>query len=131
MEVTPPPPSGHELSSLLLLDISAKGVFFWYLLFWVGCLPFLVGFKILFFWYCLPKTVGLEGLSNLLLRELEEFVDFARILVMMCFLGENLACKPRFQLGAYETFACKVYWFQNSAVVYQKQKVPKNMPIKD
>ena len=46
----------------------------------------LVGFRILFFWYCLPKTVGLEGLPNLLLRELEDFVDFARILVFMCLL---------------------------------------------
>ena len=39
----------------------------------VGCLPFLVGFKILLFWYCLPKTVGLERFPNLLLHELEDF----------------------------------------------------------
>ena len=38
---------------------------------------------ILFFWYCLPKPVGLEGLPNFLPLELE---DFARILVLMCFL---------------------------------------------
>ena len=63
-----------------------KGVFFWYFLFSAGCLLFLVGFKILFFWYCLPKTVDLEGLQNLLLLELEGFADFERILVLMCFL---------------------------------------------
>ena len=58
----------------------------------------------LFFWHCLPKTVSLEGLSNLLLRKVEDFADFARILVLMCFLSDNLACEPRFQVGAYETF---------------------------
>ena len=47
-----------------------------YLLFSAGCLLFLVGFKILFFWYCLPKTVGLESLPNPLLLELEGFTDF-------------------------------------------------------
>ena len=45
----------------------------------------------LLFWYCLPKTVGLEGLLNLLLLELEGFTDFERILVPMCFLCDNLA----------------------------------------
>ena len=58
----------------------------------------------LFFWYCLPKTVGLESLPNLLLRKLNDFADFARILVLMCFLSDNLACEPRFQVRAYETF---------------------------
>ena len=34
--------------------------------------------------------VGLEDLRNLL-RELEDFADFKRILVLMCFLSDNLA----------------------------------------
>ena len=42
-------------------------------------------------WYCLPKTVGLEDLPNLLLLKLEGFADFERILVLMCFLCDNLA----------------------------------------
>ena len=66
-----------------------KGVFFWHLLFSEGCLLFLVGFKILFFWYCLPKSAGLEGLPNLLLLELEGLAE--RILILMCFLCYNLA----------------------------------------
>ena len=60
--------------------------------------------KILFFWYCLRKTVGLEDLPNLLLCELEDFADFARILFLMCYLSDNLARDPHFQVGAYETF---------------------------
>ena len=60
--------------------------------------------EILFFWYCLRKTVGLEGLPNLLLCELEDFADFARILFLMCYLSDNLASDPHFQVGAYETF---------------------------
>ena len=51
-------------------------------------LPFLVGIKLPFFWYCLPKPVDLEGLPDLLLIELE---DFARSLVLMCFLSDTLA----------------------------------------
>ena len=47
-----------------IIGPTVKGVSFWYLLFLSGCLLFLVGYKILFFWYCLPKTVGLEGLPN-------------------------------------------------------------------
>ena len=90
------------------LKVEIKGVFFWYLLFSAGCLLFLVGFKILFIWYCLPKTVGLEGLSNLLLLELEGFADFERILVR---IGRPI-------LLGMENFTCEVYWFQNSAVVY-------------
>ena len=74
-----------------------KGVFLWYLL-------FSVGFKIPFFWYCLPEMVGLDGLRNLLLRELEDFADFERILVLMCFLGDNLAWEARSQVGVYKTF---------------------------
>ena len=54
----------------------------------------------MFFWYCLPKTVGLEGLPNILLFELKDFADFARILVLMCFLGDNLPREPRFQVRA-------------------------------
>ena len=54
-------------------------------------LQFLVGFKILFFWYCLPKTIGLESLPNLSLRELQHFADFARILALMCFLIDNFS----------------------------------------
>ena len=80
----------------LSLITDSKGIFFWYLLFSAGCLPFLVGFKILFFWYCLPKAVGLEGLPDLLLFQLEGFADFERILVLMCFLYDNLASEPRF-----------------------------------
>ena len=53
------------------VSVFGDGVFFWYLLFSVGFLLFLVGFKILFFWYCLPKMVGSEGIPNLLLLELE------------------------------------------------------------
>ena len=34
--------------------------------------------------------------SNLLLLELEGFADFERILVLMCFLCDNLASEPRF-----------------------------------
>ena len=44
---------------------------------------FLVGFEILFFLYCLAKTVGLEGVPNLLLLEQEGFADMERILVTM------------------------------------------------
>ena len=68
-----------------------KSVFFWYLLFSAGCLLFLVGFKILFFWYCLLKTVGLGGIPNLMRLELQGFAGFERILVLMCFLCDNLA----------------------------------------
>ena len=77
------------------------------------------------------KTVGLEGLSNLLLLDLEGFADFERILVLMCFLCDNLVeslvfkfepTKPseidRLILLGMENFACEVYWFQNSAVFY-------------
>ena len=91
----------------------------------------LVGFKILFFWHCLPKTVGLEGLPNLLLHELEDLANFERILVLMCFFVttwlESLVFKleptnpseiGRLVLLRMENFACEVYWFQNSAVVY-------------
>ena len=59
----------------------SQGVFFWYLL-------FSMDFKILFFLYCPPKPIGLNGLPNLLLLEEE---DFERILVLMCFLSNNLA----------------------------------------
>ena len=45
-----------------------KGVFFWYLLLLAGCFLFLVGFKILFFWYCLPKTVSFQTFCFLSLR---------------------------------------------------------------
>ena len=41
--------------------------------------------------YSLPKTLGLEGLSNFLLRKLEDFAVFTRILVLMRFLSNNLA----------------------------------------
>ena len=40
----------------------------WNFLVLVGCLLFLVGFKTMFFWYCLPKPVGLGGLPTLLRR---------------------------------------------------------------
>ena len=54
-----------------------------------------VGFKILLFWYCLPKTIGFGGPPNLLLCELdaglEHFANFARIHILMCFLSHNLA----------------------------------------
>ena len=104
-------------------NVNSNGVFFWYLR------------QILFFWFCPPKTVGLDGLPDLLLRELEDFADFAKTLVLMRFLVatwlESLPGEPRFQVGAYETlrkwqapillgmenFVCKVYWFQNSIVV--------------
>ena len=95
------------------------------------CLLFLVGFKILFFWYCLPELVGLEGLPNLLLLQLEGFAGFERILVLMCFFVttwlESLVFKSeptkpseigRPILLEMENFACEVHWFQNSAVVY-------------
>ena len=50
-----------------------------------------MGFKVLFLWYCLPGVVSLEGLPGLLLRGMEGFTDFAGVLVLMCFLGDNLA----------------------------------------
>ena len=75
--------------------------------------------------------VGLEGLPNLLLLELESFEDFERILVVMCFFVttwlESLVFKfeptkpseiGRPILLGMQNFACKVYSFQNSAVVY-------------
>ena len=43
------------------------------------------------FWICLPKTVGLGGLPNLLLPDLEDLADFARIPFLMCFLSVSLA----------------------------------------
>ena len=52
-------------------------------------MPISLGQKI-----CLPKPVGLEGISNLLLLELQDFADFARILVLMWFLSDNLQCVP-------------------------------------
>ena len=45
----------------------------------------------MFLWYCLPKTVGLEGLLNLPARELEHLVDFQRTIVLACFLSDNVA----------------------------------------
>ena len=83
--------SGCNYSDTFSLYHFFQGIFFWYLLFSAGCLLLLVSFKILFFCYCLPKTVGLEGLPNLLLLELEGFADLERILVQMCFLCDNLA----------------------------------------
>ena len=59
--------------------------------FFSDSLLYLVGFKILFFCYCLPKTISLEGLPNLLLHELEDFADFARNLVLMYILNDNVA----------------------------------------
>ena len=47
--------------------------------------------QIPFFWLRLPKAVGLEGIPNVLLRELEGFADFARILVLLCFLSDKSA----------------------------------------
>ena len=73
-----------NLTILFQFTAVSRGVFFWHRLFSADCLLFVVGFKILFFWYCLPRTVGLEGLLDPLLRELEDFADFARILVLMC-----------------------------------------------
>ena len=93
-------------------------------LFSAGCLLFLVGFKILFLWCCLPKPVGLEGF---LLLELEGFADFERILVLMTAWLDRLVFKleptkpseiGRPILLEMENFVCEVYWFQNSAVVY-------------
>ena len=84
----------------LLVEL-IMGVFFWCLLVPMGILLFLIGFKMLFFWYRIPKTVGSEGISSLLLRELG---DFERILVLKCFVSDNLAWEPRFQVGAFETF---------------------------
>ena len=63
-----------------------KGILFWYLLFSVDCLLFLVSFKLLLFWYCIPRPTGLKDLPNLLLLELEDLADFLRSLVLMCFL---------------------------------------------
>ena len=57
-----------------------------------------VGFEILFFWYCLPKTGGSEGLPNHLLPELEDFAKFGRILVLTCFSSDNLVREPRFRV---------------------------------
>ena len=56
------------------------------------------------FSYCPQETVGLDGLPNLQLRELEDFIDFAGILVQMCFLSDNLTSEARFQVAAYEAF---------------------------
>ena len=47
--------------------------------------------------------VGLKSLPNLLLRELEDFADFTRILFLKCFLSVHLPSEPRFQVGANET----------------------------
>ena len=60
----------------------------------------------------------------------------------MCFLCDNFAWEPRFKLEptkpseigrlillGMENFACEVCWFQNSAVVYWKQKVPKEYAL--
>ena len=77
------------------------------------------------------------SLEDLLLLELEDCIDLARILVLVCFLSDGLARGPRFQVGAYKTFQklqvhsfrnaelrLKFYRFQSSAIVYPKQKVP-------
>ena len=65
---------------------------------------FFVRLQILFFWYCLPNTIVLAGIPHLLFRELEEFADLAKMLVLVSFLSDNLAGEPRSQVGAYETF---------------------------
>ena len=74
--------------------------------------------------------VGLEGPPDLLLLELEDFADFERILVLMCFLSDNWLETLVFKLEptkpskigrpillGMESFACEVSCFQNSAVV--------------
>ena len=77
----------------------------------------------LFFWYCLPKTVGLEGLPNLLLLELEGFADLDFVTTRLESLVFKLEPTKPSEIGrpillGMESFACEVYWFQNSAVVY-------------
>ena len=44
------------------------------------------------------ETVKLGRHSKPLLFELEDFADLARILVLMCFLSDNLAYEPRIQV---------------------------------
>ena len=78
--------------------------------------------------------VGLEGLPKLPFLEMEGFAEFAKVLVLMCFLSDKLAQEPRSvkleaaklsENGRHirfgnENFPCKVYQFQSSnlTVVY-------------
>ena len=79
----------------------------------------------LVFWYCLPKAVGLEGLPSP--STSQTFQGFSYWCV---FLATNSAQSLVFKLKptkasengrpillGIEDFVCKVYWFQNSAVV--------------
>ena len=79
------------MANIIIILILYGYIFFWDLLFLLGRLLFLVCFKMPFFWYCLPEMVVLEGLRNLVFCELEDIADFKRILVLMCFLSDNLA----------------------------------------
>ena len=74
-------------------------------------LLFSVDFVILFFSYNLLKTVGLEGLPNLLPREL---VDFARILVLK---KEHSECEAGIwvAMGIWRKVAGKITWRQISS----------------
>ena len=69
----------------------STALFFWYPMFSVGCLLFFGRLQNPVLLVMSSKTVDLEGLPSLLLHELEHFTDFARILVLMCFLRDNLA----------------------------------------
>ena len=87
---------------------------------------FLVCFKILFFWKLSSKNGRFR-------RPFKPSTSRALRLLGLCkysLLGLVFKFEPRPNFLGMENFSCKVYWFQYSAVVCQKQRAPKEYILK-
>ena len=100
-------------------------------------------FRILLFWHCLPnKTVGLEGLTSTLLRELEDFVDFARFSFWCVFLVttwleslvltwslRNLPKTVGQLFGEWKTSPAKSIGFRNQLLSTENRRCQRNASL--